>query len=112
MIRALPQDVGPGDVTPWLRQSLRINQQLVRELTKLPKTEDGREDIQALLREGARMNEAMEDFIAAGSTADLEALLRAQTELSAAGKEFDRIALGFGASTCAEGSSVPPGTSG
>ena len=107
LISALPTTPDPEDAVEWMRQALRLNQQMLRELTALPRPLEERERIAAFLRAGARMNEVTEDFVMAG-VSDLEALLRYQTEISAAGKEFDRVAVDLGASTCAEGSSEIP----
>ena len=107
LISGLPTTPDPEDVVEWMRQALRLNQQMMRELTALPRPLEERGRIAAFLRAGARMNEVTEDFVMAG-VSDLEALLRYQTEISAAGKEFDRVAVDLGASTCAEGSSEIP----
>jgi len=101
--------VQPSEVLGVLKQSLSINRQMVRELTKLPKPEAEREQVTAFLRVGARLNESAEEMIAAFMVLNLEAVQQRQSELSTFGSQFDAAAVDLGASTCAEGASFEAG---
>ena len=101
--------VQPSEVLGVLKQSLSINRQMVRELTKLPKPEAEREQVTEFLRVGARLNESAEEMIAAFMVLNLEAVQQRQAELSTLGTQFDAAAVDLGASTCAEGASFEAG---
>jgi hypothetical protein len=99
----------PSEALGLAERALSINRQMVRELTKLPRPEPEREQIQAFLRVGARLNESAEEAIAAVKALNVEAVRQREAEISKFGAEFDAAAVELGASTCAEGASFEAG---
>lgn len=104
-----PETAEPSEALGLVERGLSINRQMVRELTKLPKPEEEREQVTEFLRLGARVNETSEEMIAAFKVLNIEAVQQRQTELSTFGSQFDAAAVDLGASTCAEGSSFDAG---
>jgi hypothetical protein len=104
-----PDKADPSEVLGLFDRVLSINRQMVRELTKLPKPEPEREQIQAFLRLGANPNESAEEMVAAFKALNIAAVQERQTEISKFGREFDAAAVALGASTCAESSSFEGG---
>ena len=101
--------VQPSEVLGVLKQALSINRQMVRELAKLPKPDQEREQVTEFLRIGARLNESSEEMIAAFRALNIEAVQQRRKELSTLGSQFDAAAVDLGASTCAEGASFEAG---
>lgn len=99
----------PSEALGLAERALSINRQMVRELTKLPKPEPQREQIEAFLRLGASINESSEEAIAAVKALNIEAVRQREAEISKFGGEFDAAAVELGASTCAEGASFEAG---
>jgi hypothetical protein len=99
----------PSEALGLVERALSINRQMVRELTKLPKPDQQREQVAEFLRLGARLNESSEEMIAAFKVLNIEAAQQRQAELSTLGSQFDAAAVDLGASTCAEGASFEAG---
>lgn len=98
-----------SEVLGLMERALSINRQMVRELTKLPKPEQQREQVEEFLRYGARINESTEELISGFKVANIAAVQERQAEISTLGRQFDGAAVELGASTCAEGSSFDAG---
>jgi len=103
------ESVDPSEAVGQLERALSINRQMVRELTKLPKPDQEREQVREFLRLGAKLNESSEEIIAAFKVLNIEAVQQGQAELSKLGSQFDAAAVDLGASTCAEGASFEAG---
>ena len=86
--------------------ALKVNKRMIRDLGELSPPSNERAAHQELVRRGAAMTEAAEEFFAALRIGDLAAAERQQSALSKSGERFDAQALKVGATTCAEGASL------
>jgi hypothetical protein len=87
------------------RQSVRISQQLFRDLAALPKPPDKAAQIDNFLRLGALVNQADAKLFDELKLGQIAAAVQAEHSLSKYGQKLDNAAIALGATTCAEGSS-------
>jgi len=104
-----PKTLDPDAAIEMGRQALRINRQMVRDLSELPKPEKQQAQVAQLLVLGARINENTEEILADFTTGNLADIESRQSALSRLGQQFDDAAIDLGASTCAEGASFSGG---
>jgi hypothetical protein len=86
--------------------AVNVNKRMIRDLGELTPPSDERAAHQELVRRGAAMTEAAEEFFAALRIGDVAAAQRQESALSKAGERFDAQAIEVGATTCAEGASL------
>jgi len=87
------------------RQSVRISQQMFRDLAALPKPAAKVRQIDNFLRLGTRTNEVGARLFDEWRLRNFAAVLRDEPVLSRLGQKLDSAALQLGATTCAEGTS-------
>jgi hypothetical protein len=94
------------------RQSVRMYEQMFRDLAALPKPADKQGQIDNFLRLGARTNETAASMFDELKLGQLAATVRAEHSLSQLGQRLNNAAIALGATTCAEGSSLTGGLPG
>jgi hypothetical protein len=107
-IDALPdaETLDPQAAVVELREALRINKRMVRNLAALTAPPARKADAEEFVRLGAQMNGAAEEMLAAVRVGDVAVLQRQATRLKRLAKSFDDAAISLGATTCAEGASL------
>ena len=98
--------LGPDALVGYGVTALNVNKRMVRDLGELSPPSEDRAAHQELVRRGAAMTEAAEEFFAALRIGDVAAAQQQESALSKSGEQFDAQALKVGATTCAEGASL------
>jgi hypothetical protein len=110
-IDALPdaQALTPEAAPAMMKEALKMNQRMVRDLSALDQPADDRPQIRLFLTLAADINGTTEELLANVSTGNVAELQKNFDSLSRLGEEFDDAAVDLGATTCAEGASFTGG---